>query len=103
MKEESRERETKRCNIVIKGATWRVDNIKQAVEDFIKDEVKAEVKVRTARKLKIKESEEMVMAEIEKLEMKKEVMSKKQNLKRELYIDDGLTKEERVVPSRLSE
>lgn len=52
-----------------------------------------------ARKLKIKEGEEM--AEIKKWEMKKEVMSAKRNLKRGIYTDDDLTKEEKVVQSRL--
>lgn len=58
------------------------------------------MKVRTA-KLKIKGGEEI--AEIEKWEMKKEVMSEQRNLKRGIYIDNDLTKEERVVQSRLRE
>lgn len=39
----------------------------------------------------------MVRAEIERWEMKRQIMMKKRGLEREIYIEDDLTKKERVI------
>ena len=56
-----------------------------------------------AIKMKLKGEEEMVLAEIGSWEEKRMVMSRKKTLKRGLYVDDDLTKEERTTQKKLRE
>lgn len=103
-KEERKERKKRKHNIVIKGVRWRGDDVKQEAKDFIQNEMKVEVNVTKATKMKLKGEEEMVVVRIGSWEEKCMMMSqKKKTLKQAIYINDDLIKEERVIQKKLRE
>ena len=60
------------------------------------------INVTKAIKMKLK-GEEEVIAEIGSWKEKRMVMSRKKTLKRGIYVDDDLTKEERITQKKLKE
>lgn len=70
---------------------------------FIKENLDVKVAAKNVYKLKIKENKEIVVAELDSWDQKREVMSKKKNLKTGIWIEDGLTKEEREIQKQLRE
>lgn len=89
---EKRESENRKKNIVIKGVRWETGKIKQEVNKFMKENL--DVMMKKVYKLKTKENKEIIVAELDSWEQKREVMSKKKNLKTRIWIEDDLTKEE---------
>lgn len=100
-KEEMRARKERRNNIVIRGVRWQERNIEAEAEQFLKNELKVEVMVRKARKVGERGQESVTVVEIGEWEKKKEIMEKKKNLSKGVYIDDDLTREEREVQKKL--
>lgn len=105
-REEMRERRVRKNNIVIKG--WKApekENLKAEVTDFFKDRLKVEAKVKDARWIKGGWQEKRVVRRATHMGRKKEVMKKKNilkisgksNLQEEIYIDNGMTFNEREV------
>ena len=64
LKEAMKEKEQRRKNIVIKGVIWKEEDLGHAVKKFIKEEIKVEVRVKRAKKIKLKGNEEIVVAEL---------------------------------------
>ena len=102
MREERRERENKKKNIVIRGGQWKEGEGEKEVEEFIKENLKVEVEVKEAWKIRMKNGgEEIVVAKLGNWEDKRTVMRKKKELKAGIYIEDDLTREEREVQRKL--
>ena len=76
-KEERREREKRKHNIIIKGIRWKGDDIKRETKDFIQNEMKVEINVTKAIKMKLKGEEGMVVAKIGSWEEKRMVSKNK--------------------------
>lgn len=99
--EEKKDREKRRNNIVIKGVNkWGEINVGQ-VRDFIKENLKIEVEIGKVFKLHAKGGGCTVVAEVGSREQKREVMVRKRELKKGIYIDDDLTKMERERQNHL--
>lgn len=96
-----RGKKEKRNNIVIKG--WEVpkrDLLKTAVEEMLKNKLKVDAIVEKA--FWTKKGTNMVMAKIKDKEQKKEIMIKKQNLKRKnIFIENGLTWKKRQMQKEI--
>lgn len=100
---EKRERENRKKNVVIKGVKWETRKIEQKVNKFMKENLDVEETAKKVYKVKIKENKEIVVTELESWEQKREVMSKKKNLKTGIWIEDDLTKEEKEIQKQLRE
>lgn len=102
IREERRERENKKKNIVIRGGQWKEGEGEKGVEEFIRENLKVEVEVKEAWKIGMKSGgEEIVVAKLGNWEDKRAVMRKKRELKAGIYIEDDLTREEREVQRKL--
>lgn len=99
---ERKEREDRKKNIVIKGVSWKRDRVEEEVSKVIKENLNVEVEVRKAYRIRIKEKD-IVIASLDSWVQKREIMSKKRDLKQGIWIEDDLTKEEREVQRRLRE
>lgn len=98
---EKREREERKNNIIIKGVGWENGIIAQKVCEYIKENLKIEVGVKRAYKVKTKENKSIVCASLDSWEQKKEIIKKKKELKQEIkWIEDDLTKEERKIQKK---
>ena len=73
------------------------------MKDFLKEEVNVKVDIEKVRKIKTRGEEEIVVAEIDSWEEKKEIMRKKGKLKKGIFIDDDLAKQERGIQMKLKE
>lgn len=97
------EREKRKLNIIIKGKEFTEDNtekMEEKIERFLKNDLNEEVKVVNAYLLKKERNEnkgKIVLVKLEDWKMKRQIMSKKKNLKKDVYIDDDLTNIERKV------
>lgn len=101
---ERKDREERRNNVVIKGESFGNENLEKVVSEFLKDKINVEGKVKKAVNIKTKENRIITIAELESIEMKKEVMIKKKLLGNEkVYIDDDMTFKERAIQSRIRE
>lgn len=102
-KMERREREERRRNFIIRGAT-REGTIKQAVEEVL-EKIGAEGRVERVRELKngtVQGKERMIEVRMEDTEGKKEVMRRKRELRgRREKIEDDLTWKERRMQWKL--
>ncbi|XP_026674460.1 trichohyalin-like [Ceratina calcarata] len=101
--EEKMEREKRKLNVIIKGTEWKERVGEKEVENFLAKELKVDVKVNKAIRIGRGKEKEMILAELRSWEEKREVMQRKKTLKTGIYIDDDLTKEERLVQEKLRE
>jgi len=101
--QEKDEREKRKNKIVIKGVTWRRENLALGVEEFIKDKLEIGIKVRRADMLTLRENRSMVIADIESWEQKRNIMINKKKLERGVMIEDDLTRREREIQQKLRE
>lgn len=95
-----KEKEERKCNIVIKGKTsWeKGENGKEWVESFIKEKLRVQCKVTECRN-----SGPVIVAKIENEEKKKEVMRNKNKLKGDsIFIENDLSWEERRLQERIN-
>ncbi|KMQ91284.1 endonuclease-reverse transcriptase [Lasius niger] len=76
-----RERDRRKNNIVIKGVRWVTGNIEKEVKEFVKENLKTEVEVKKAYKIKIEENKTTVIANLDSWEQKREVMNRKKDLR----------------------
>lgn len=99
--EEARERKEKRNNIIIKG--WEAqkrDSLESEVTEMLKKELNAEVRVEEA--FWTKRGTNMITAKLENKDQKREIMTKKKNLKgKRIFIDNDLTWKERQVQKEI--
>lgn len=95
---ERQEKDKRRNNIVINGYEIKGPNIEKEVEDFIGKELKVEATVKEAYKIKSEQGKFIVVAKLESLYKKTEVMKNKNKLKgRNIFIESDMTKEERKI------
>lgn len=92
-RKEMRERKERRNNIVLRRVRWQEMDIE--AERFLKNELKMEVMVRKARKIGEKGHENATVIEIGEWEKKREIMERKKNFRKGIYINDDLTKRKR--------
>lgn len=92
-RKEMRERKERRNNIVLRRVRWQEMDIE--AERFLKNELKMEVMVRKARKVGEKGHENATVIEIGEWEKKREIMERKKNFRKGIYINDDLTKRKR--------
>lgn len=86
---------------MIKGVRWGTGKIEQEVSDFLKRQVRSEVRVNKAYKIKSKENRIIVIANLDSWEQKREVMSRKKELEKGIWIEDDLTTQEREIQKTL--
>ncbi|XP_070162472.1 golgin subfamily A member 6-like protein 22 [Polyergus mexicanus] len=79
---EKKERKDKKNDIVIKGVNWEREKLEQEVEKYIKDSLKVNIVVKKANRIELNGNRNLVIAEIDRWEQKREIMSKKKELRR---------------------
>ena len=95
--------EKKKYNIVIKGIRWKGDDIKQKTKGLHTERDESEDKRDKGYKDEAERRGGKIVAEIGSWEEKRMVMSRKKTLKRGIYVDDDLTKEETTTQKKLTE
>lgn len=77
-RDEKREREERKNNVVIKGIKWEKENLKEKIRNYIKEELGMDIK-----KAIIGEGEEkdLVVVGVNRWIQKRRIMEKKKNLK----------------------
>lgn len=95
---ERQERKNRKNNIVIKGADLK---LKQEMEEYIKECLKVEVMVKKASKIRVGKRKNVVIAEIEEWEQKRQIMTKNKESDRSIIIEDDLTRKEREIQQEL--
>jgi predicted RNase H-like nuclease (RuvC/YqgF family) len=99
---EKQERKEKKNNIVIKGLKTNEEQIKEDIENFLKNELKVQVKVVDAFKVGQVEEKKAIIATIETYKQKTDIMVNKKNLKgKKIYIENDLTKKEREIQTKI--
>ncbi|KAJ8670940.1 hypothetical protein QAD02_002199 [Eretmocerus hayati] len=97
---EDTEKRARRNNIIIHGIAWQGENIRERIQEWIKEKLGIEVVI--IRCWKIKGQEKTEGAECEKESMKREIIINKKKLKgSEVYIDKDLTFKERGIRRKL--
>ncbi|KAJ8672386.1 hypothetical protein QAD02_003645 [Eretmocerus hayati] len=97
---EDPEKRARRNNIIIHGIAWQGENIREKIQEWIKEKLGIEVVI--IRCWKIKGQEKTEGAECEKESMKREIMINKKKVKgSEVYIDKDLTFKERGIRRKL--
>ena len=89
---------------MIKGEKFTETGTEQQIEVFIKQSLNIEVKVNKAYIIKRNREDiagKTAIATIQNWEMKKEVMKKKSELKKGIYIDDDLTVKQREIQMKI--
>jgi len=98
---ERREGRKWKNNIIIKGVKWReIERLEQEVKEFIRESLKVDVEVKKVRKIRINDNKNIMVAEIDNWEQKREIMSKKE-LEKGIIIKDDLTRKEREIQQKL--
>ena len=94
-REKRGERESRRNNIVIKGAKWKETGV-QEVKEFLKENLKLDVEVEESWKVRKDKGAETVVMKLREQMSKKQIMTRKKNLKTGVYIDDDLTQKDNI-------
>lgn len=79
LKEEKREKEIRRINIVIKGVEWKEQGTTEKVKRFLNEHLKMETKVVETKRVKKKREKDIMIAKISNWKDKKEIMTRKKN------------------------
>lgn len=101
MDQERREREKRKRNLVIKGANIGKVNIEEGIEEFAREKLGVEIRVEKAYEIMKGGNKEGIVVTVKEWEMKRNILIKKKNLERGIYIDDDLTWREREIQGRL--
>lgn len=102
---ELEEKERRKLNIIIKGKSFNKENLRNDVNEFIKEKINPDVTITEAKLIESK-SNSFVAAKVENMNGKTIIMKEKWKLKREeerIYIDNDLTPLERNVQKKLRE
>lgn len=98
---DSWEKEKRRNNIVISGIKINTTNkeiLKEGTQNFIKDAMKVDVKIKSVYKI----GPEICVAEINSWEEKMDIMKNKNKLRESnVYINNDLTKKERAIQAEI--
>jgi len=94
---ERKERNERRNNIVIRGVSWKTENLEQEITEYIKENIEVNVEIKRAKKIEVRGSKEIIIAEINKWEQKNNVLKKKNKLKKGIIIENDLTRKEREI------
>lgn len=73
------------------------------MEEFIKEKLKVEIKVKKTSAIQLRGDKTIVAAEVESWEQKRDIMKNKKVLERGIFIEDDLTRREREIQQRLRE
>lgn len=99
---EALERTERKNNIVIKGANIREDMAKAGVQEFLKTQLGVTVSIISARVIKSKYTNPMVIAKVGDWEQKMQIMKNKAKLKgKPIYIDDDLAPNDRKMQAEI--
>lgn len=97
-KVERMEKEKKRGNVVIKGVTFEEQAKEEAAENFLKDKLNIEIKVKRVINIRNDNGPTTNILEIGDWDKKQEIMKNKHKLKgSQIYIDNDLTAKERAI------
>lgn len=106
---EMKERRERRKNIIIRGVELEEKNIKENIEEWMREKLGVKQKVEAAEKRRMgtnKEGKKIegVLVKLQDVEKKREVMVNRKNLKgTNIFIDDDLTKKEREIQKKIRE
>lgn len=104
-----KERRERRKNMIIKGIEIQGKNIKEEIEEWIKEKLGTVQTIKKAEKLVLDTNKrgkriEGVLIRMQDLEKKREIMINRKNLKgTNIFIDDDLTKKEREIQKKIRE
>lgn len=59
-----KKRNERKSNIVIKGISWKTENLKQEITEYIKKNIEVNVEIKRANKIEVRGSKEIIIAEI---------------------------------------
>lgn len=85
---------------MIKGMEWKEERLEQEIEEYFERKLRMRIRVRRARKVRARGSVYGVVAELGSWE-EEEVMGRRKELDRGVFVDEDLVKEEREVQKRL--
>lgn len=89
-------------NIIIKGLQVESRTATQDVENMMKSNLELNIDIKEVVILETKREQKMIVVKMENMEDKKKVMKAKNKLKgKNIYIEDDMTKEERMVQYEL--
>jgi hypothetical protein len=102
MEEKMEQREKKERNVIITGIGGTRGNIEREVEEWLEREIGVKVNLK-----EVFEINKEMLAKIESWDQKNNITLNKSKLKERkgetIYINDGLTKEERITQKKLRE
>lgn len=98
---ENKERKGRKRNIIIKVVQGKEEDIEKEIKEFIKDNIEVEVELRKAKIMRSGGSRQIIVAKLSKWDEKKEIMIRERNLKQGVYVEDDLTREERIIQNEL--
>lgn len=102
-REVRRERAGRKNNIVVKGLEIREGDEKEQIEKFISEKLQVEVSIKKVQVVGTKQTQ-IIIAEMNNWEEKTAVMKKKKLLSStKVYIDNDLTREQRVIQREIRE
>lgn len=96
------ERDQKRKNIVIEGLSppANAHKLKTTVEEFLSSHVKESITVTDAYQFKLKSGDTKIVARLGSNDQKSQVMRSKKSLPKNIYINDDLSKEDRIMRAK---
>jgi hypothetical protein len=104
MEEKMQQREKKERNVIITGIGGTRGNIESEVEEWLEREIGVKVNLEEVFKIN---KDKMMLAKIESWDQKNNITLNKSKMKERkgerMYINDGLTKEERKTQKKLRE
>lgn len=100
---EKKERDDRKNRIIIKGVKWRREGLEKEVIDFIKDSIKVNIGIKKAWTISTGGNKNMAVVEVDSWEQKRDIMSKKKELEKDILIEDDLTRKEREIQWKLRE
>lgn len=86
---------------MIKGGNWSAERLERTVEKFIKESLTIETKVKKASRSGISGGKDIILVELEGWETKREIMRRKKDLRKDIFVEDDLTRKEREIQREL--
>ena len=78
-----------------------MEETEREVQEFIKENIKVEIRIEEVRKINGDRRKEVVIPKLESWEHKREIIKKKKKLRNRVYIEDDSTWEEKEIQRRL--
>ncbi|XP_050500817.1 uncharacterized protein LOC126880798 [Diabrotica virgifera virgifera] len=95
---ESKDKETTKNNIVIRGIKIGQPDANKQIEQLIKEKLKLDIKITNVQNISLRENKQLTIATVANLTDKKAILREKRQLKgTHIFIDEDLSKNERKI------